>query len=104
VPDADAAFLARFGRSPRPVQRVAVEVAQDRAGMVIVEAPIGEGKTEAALLAAEVLAARSGADGCFVARRRRHGDRGDDVLPAPAGMAASGIGYRGCRRPQTGPW
>lgn len=69
VDDVRAAFLARFGREPRPVQVAAVEVAlaQERPGMVVVEAPMGEGKTEAALLAAEALAARSGADGVFVA-------------------------------------
>jgi CRISPR-associated endonuclease/helicase Cas3 len=67
--DVRAAFAARFGREPRPVQLAAVEtaLAQDRPGMVVVEAPMGEGKTEAALLAAEALAARSGADGVFVA-------------------------------------
>jgi CRISPR-associated endonuclease/helicase Cas3 len=72
VGDADGAFAARFDRRPgsaRPVQVAAVDAAraQERPGMVIVEAPMGEGKTEAALLAAEVLASRSGADGCFVA-------------------------------------
>jgi hypothetical protein len=66
VPDA---FRTRFGREPRLVQVCAVKAAmeQPQPGMVIVEAPMGEGKTEAALLAAETLASRSGADGCFVA-------------------------------------
>lgn len=70
--DLDAVLAARFGiprAATRPVQRAAVKVAavQVRPGMVIVEAPMGEGKTEAALLAAEELAARSGAGGCFIA-------------------------------------
>ncbi|WP_214364578.1 CRISPR-associated helicase Cas3' [Pseudonocardia sp. H11422] len=72
VDDVRATFAARFCRDPatvRPVQVAAVEaaLAQERPGLVVVEAPMGEGKTEAALLAAEALAARSGADGCFVA-------------------------------------
>ncbi|GAA3854045.1 CRISPR-associated helicase Cas3' [Saccharothrix violaceirubra] len=68
----DAAFSERFaipGGVVRPVQAAAVEVAatQSVPGLVIVEAPMGVGKTEAALLAAEELAARSGADGVFMA-------------------------------------
>jgi CRISPR-associated helicase Cas3/CRISPR-associated endonuclease Cas3-HD len=72
VPTADAADLLvqRFGRhGVRPVQVVAVELAAATAepGLLVIEAPMGEGKTEAALLAAEILAARTGAGGCFIA-------------------------------------
>lgn len=68
----DQRLRTRFGLATagaRPVQRAAVEAAaqQHAPGMLVVEAPMGEGKTEAALLAVEVLAYRSGADGCLVA-------------------------------------
>ncbi|MEV8442119.1 CRISPR-associated helicase Cas3' [Actinosynnema sp. NPDC051121] len=70
--DVDAVFRARFDRDAdgaRPVQLAAVEVAAsaERPGLIVVEAPMGAGKTEAALLAAEELAAKFGADGVFVA-------------------------------------
>ncbi|MGW5351049.1 type I-E CRISPR-associated protein Cse1/CasA [Streptomyces sp. NPDC004031] len=75
VPEQEAAdlFAARFdlprGAVVRPVQESAVEVARemDPHGLLVIEAPMGEGKTEAALAAAEILAARTGAGGCLVA-------------------------------------
>ncbi|GLW89754.1 CRISPR-associated helicase/endonuclease Cas3 [Actinokineospora globicatena] len=70
--EARETFAQRFHREPgsmRDVQVAAVEAARTLGGpgLLVIEAPMGSGKTEAALLAAEVLAHSSGANGCFVA-------------------------------------
>lgn len=53
----------------RPIQTAAVEAAQSAEGpiLMILEAPTGEGKTEAGLAAAHVLGQKSGAQGAYVA-------------------------------------
>lgn len=69
----DLLFQDRFdlsaGSAMRPVQRAMAEAARNAVepGLMVLEAPMGEGKTEAALLAAEILAERFGLGGCFVA-------------------------------------
>lgn len=57
----------RFGFSPRDVQRVFSEVIDSTAdpGIFILEAPMGIGKTEAAFMAVEQLAEKTGRSGMF---------------------------------------
>ncbi|MEV7027045.1 CRISPR-associated helicase Cas3' [Kitasatospora sp. NPDC093558] len=61
-------FRDRFGHGPRPSQELVLDVVRRMSGpgLVIVEAPMGEGKTKSALAAAEFMGARHGADGVFL--------------------------------------
>lgn len=60
-------FAKRFGFAPNAVQQAAMEAANtmDAPGILILEAQMGVGKTEAALGAAEVLAKHGGEGGIF---------------------------------------
>ena len=63
-------FTRRFGFSPRPLQTKAMSAALTPSAapeFVIIEAPMGEGKTEAALALAEILAKRHGCNGLLFA-------------------------------------
>lgn len=67
-------YKERFGKercnfTPRLTQKIAAEKALEitAPGIIILEAPMGEGKTEAALVMAEILAAKKGRGGVFFA-------------------------------------
>jgi CRISPR-associated endonuclease/helicase Cas3 len=63
-------FAAMFaGRQPRPMQQAAIELAERLSGpgLVLIEAPMGEGKTEAALYLADRWALDVGTRGLYLA-------------------------------------
>lgn len=70
--DADEVVRRRFGLGPsavaRPLQAEVLNVARemDASGILLIEDVMGAGKTEAGLLAAEILAQRSGASGILM--------------------------------------
>lgn len=61
------AYQTRFNFEPRDIQEKFSQVIQktDQAGIYILEAPMGGGKTEAALLGVEQLAEKTGVSGLF---------------------------------------
>jgi CRISPR-associated endonuclease/helicase Cas3 len=66
----DFASLFPHIREPRPLQEVAIAEADTLTGdpvLFVIEAPTGEGKTEAALHLAQALAARTGRKGFYLA-------------------------------------
>ena len=66
-PEKEIMFQDRFGFQARDFQKVVYEtVSQIKdPGIIILEAPMGLGKTEAALAAAEIVAAKTGSSGLF---------------------------------------
>lgn len=66
-PGENRLFNDRFGFAPREFQAIVYETVEsiEKPGIMILEAPMGLGKTEAALAAAEVLMAKTGSSGLF---------------------------------------
>ncbi|MCF0260515.1 MAG: CRISPR-associated endonuclease Cas3'', partial [Erysipelotrichaceae bacterium] len=65
----DSYYLDRFGFLPREIQRVIAQITWEinDPGLILLEAPMGVGKTEAALCSAEIFEKRSIAEGIYFA-------------------------------------
>ena len=61
-----AAFTERFGFEPNGLQNSTGAAAEAGAKLLIVEGPMGAGKTEAALMSAEIMAGSSGSGGFYI--------------------------------------
>lgn len=59
-------FHGRFGFAPNAVQSAACKAAASGAKLIIIEAPMGIGKTEAALGCAEIMASQNGSGGLYI--------------------------------------
>jgi CRISPR-associated endonuclease/helicase Cas3 len=67
--NADSFYMSRFNVAPRSTQTAVLDTAHklSQPGLMIIEAPMGEGKTEAALAAAEVFCMNTARSGVFFA-------------------------------------
>lgn len=67
VPTCEELYRKRFGFSPSETQqKIFIEIEKiQNPGIVVIEAPMGSGKTEAALAAAEQIAQKTGRSGLF---------------------------------------
>lgn len=80
-------YRERFGFAPNPMQVCVAEAARSMhsGGLMIIEAQMGIGKTEAALAAAEILGAGSGVGGVFFGLPTQATSNG--IFPRMAGWA-----------------
>ncbi|MFI6521998.1 CRISPR-associated helicase Cas3' [Spirillospora sp. NPDC050679] len=72
-PPEDTSFTALFKREPRPLQQQVQELLAgvERPGVLVIEAPTGEGKTKAGLQACATLVRRLGLGGMYAATPTR---------------------------------
>ena len=59
-------FADRFGFTPNKMQETACRAAQNGAQLMIIEAPMGTGKTEAALMCTEIMSSIHGSGGLYI--------------------------------------